>query len=381
MKNKILFVRTAPYEFNPYTYNVQGIGMGKAFVKQGYDFDFLYLTKHPAEAKTVYEENGHSLRVLSRNRMRFFRTGLCSEICTKEFLDQYDYIISCEYDQLLTYQLSKYSDNVVMYSGPYYNLFLLPFISPIYDAIYTRKINRNVKYKFVKSELAKEFLSKKGYDNIHVLGVGLDTDKFNEQPQKSKKTAEVEKYMTDSQCMLYVGALIKRKNFDFLLKLFKQARAEYPGLKLVAVGKGKEKYVDQCLKQLTDEERKNVFLPGQIDNSQLRYIYPLAKIFALPSLQEIFGMVLMEAMYFGVPVITSRNGGSVTLINNGVNGSIVNEFRVEDWMEKIRQYMDDEKHRTMIVENARETIKESFNWMTLTRKMINIMDGTYNEQH
>ena len=187
--------------------------------------------------------------------------------------------------------------------------------------------------------------------------------------------------MTDSQCMLYVGALSKRKNFDFLLKLFKQARAEYPGLKLVAVGKGKEKYVDQCLKQLTDEERKNVFLPGQIDNSQLRYIYPLAKIFALPSLQEIFGMVLMEAMYFGAPVITSRNGGSVTLINNGVNGSIVNEFRVEDWMEKVRQYMDDEKHRTMIAENARETIKESFNWMTLTRKMINIMDGTYNEQH
>ena len=166
-----------------------------------------------------------------------------------------------------------------------------------------------------------------------------------------------------------------------MLKLFKQARAEYPGLKLVAVGKGKEKYVDQCLKQLTDEERKNVFLPGQIDNSQLRYIYPLAKIFALPSLQEIFGMVLMEAMYFGAPVITSRNGGSVTLINNGVNGSIVNEFRVEDWMEKVRQYMDDEKHRTMIAENARETIKESFNWMTLTRKMINIMDGTYNEQH
>ena len=89
----------------------------------------------------------------------------------------------------------------------------------------------------------------------------------------------------------------------------------------------------------------------------------------------------MEAMYFGAPVITSRNGGSVTLINNGVNGSIVNEFRVEDWMEKVRQYMDDEKHRTIIAENARETIKESFNWMTLTRKMINIMDGTYNEQH
>ena len=123
--------------------------MGKAFVKQGYDFDFLYLTKHPAEAKTVYEENGHSLRVLSRNRMRFFRTGLCSEICTKEFLDQYDYIISCEYDQLLTYQLSKYSDNVVMYSGPYYNLFLLPFISPINLMSSPRRAKRQQKWKSI----------------------------------------------------------------------------------------------------------------------------------------------------------------------------------------------------------------------------------------
>ena len=45
---KILFVRTVPYEFNANTYNVQGFGLGKAFCKLGYDFDFIFQKKEIA---------------------------------------------------------------------------------------------------------------------------------------------------------------------------------------------------------------------------------------------------------------------------------------------------------------------------------------------
>ena len=161
MKNKILFVRTVPYDINPNTYNIQGFGLGKAFCKLGFDFDYLYLSKKGESEYILYEENGHRVKVISKPRIRLFRTGICKEICNKRFLQQYDFVISNEYDEYMTYALSKASDNVVMYSGPYYNLFYLPFMSPIYDVLFTKSINKNIKHKFVKSILAKEFMEKK----------------------------------------------------------------------------------------------------------------------------------------------------------------------------------------------------------------------------
>ena len=77
MAKKILFVRTAPNEFNPNTYNVQGFGLGKAFCRLGYDFDFLGLTKKTTDEYILAEEEGHTLRVILRPRIRVLRTSLC----------------------------------------------------------------------------------------------------------------------------------------------------------------------------------------------------------------------------------------------------------------------------------------------------------------
>ena len=179
MSRKILFVRTVPQDFNPNGYNVQGFGLGKAFCKQGYDFDFLSFTRGKEETLVYYEYGGHKLRFIKKHRFRWFRTGINLGIINDE-LDEYDFIITNEYGQYMTYAFSqtKFSDKVVMYSGPYYNLFKVPFVSPIYDFLFTKKINEGIKYKFVKSELAKEFLEGKGFTDLKVLGVGLDIERF-----------------------------------------------------------------------------------------------------------------------------------------------------------------------------------------------------------
>ena len=119
VEHKILFVRTASNEINLNQYNLQGVGLGKAFVDLGYDFDYIYLSKKDEYEKIVYENNGHRLMMISKHRIRVFRTGICPKICSREFLSQYEYVISCEYGQYMTYLMSKNSDNVIMYSGPY----------------------------------------------------------------------------------------------------------------------------------------------------------------------------------------------------------------------------------------------------------------------
>lgn len=370
---KVLFVRTVPYEFNANTYNVQGFGLGKAFCRLGYDFDFLYFSKKGNSEYILYEEDGHKLRVISKPRIRLFRTGICMEICNRDFLKQYDFVLSCEYGQYMTYALSKASDNVVMYSGPYYNMFYLPFMSLVYDLLFTNRINRNIKFKFVKSVLAKEYLENKGYTGVHVVGVGLDLERFDSNVEISEEVRKLSDYMERNECVLYVGALSERKNLPFLLNVYRLLHRKHPNIKFVMIGKGEEKYVKKNFKVLSDEELQNIYRLDRIDNSQLKYIYPKAKAFLLPSKQEIFGMVLLEAMYLRAPVVTSRNGGSLTLINDGSTGQIVNDFNEEEWVNAIEKYINDFQYRNSVVNRAHELVKNKYNWNAIAKSMLNIM--------
>lgn len=373
MEHKILFVRTASNEINLNQYNLQGVGLGKAFVDLGYDFDYIYLSKKDEYEKIVYENNGHRLMMISKHRIRVFRTGICPKICSREFLSQYEYVISCEYGQYMTYLLSKNSDNVIMYSGPYYNLFKIPVTSYAYDALYTKAENENIKYKFVKSVLAKEFLEEKGYDNVHVVGVGLDTDGFKEEVEKDSKVEKIEKYMKNNKCLLYVGAISDRKNFPFLIQVFKEINKMHPDIKLVIVGKGDRSYIKKYTKDLDKQQRESIRFAGAVDNKQLRYIYPLAKVFLLPSKQEIFGMVLLEAMYLGTPVISSLNGGSKTMINTDENGIVIEDFDVDKWVEAINKYLTDIGFRNEILHNARKTIEDNYTWDKIAQKMLAVI--------
>ena len=159
MHKKILLVRATPNDIDISAYNVQQVGLGKAFCNLGYDYDFItFKRKAPRREFIFYERNGCKARCIELPRLRFFRWGINLDICNEEFLRQYDLIICQEYYQLQTYLMSKKSDRVVMYSGPYYNMFMPKFLSPIYDRLITKKLNKQLSAKFVKSVLAEKFL-------------------------------------------------------------------------------------------------------------------------------------------------------------------------------------------------------------------------------
>lgn len=377
MGNKILFVRTVPQDFNPNGYNVQGFGLGKAFCKMGYDFDFISFTKGKEESSVYYEYNGHKLNFIKKKRFRWFRTGINLNIL-KEDLDKYDFIITNEYGQYMTYAFSqsKFSDKVVMYSGPYYNLFKIPFASPFYDVLFSKKINKGLKHKFVKSELAKEFLENKGFTDLKVLGVGLDIERFDADIEITSEVKELMSYMNSNKCLLYVGALSDRKNFPFLLDVYSKIRKQNSDVKLVIIGKGKKTYVNKYMNKLSHDDRENIFMLEKVDNSQLKYIYPLARAFLLPSKLEIYGMVLLEAMYLGAPVVTSWNGGSSVLINGKNTGQIVKKFDVKQWAVATQKYLDDSEFAKEVADNAKSLIEKEFVWDVLAKKILEEVKST-----
>ena len=383
MKN-ILLVRATPNDLDINAYNVQQVGIGKSLVNKGYNYDFITFKKNAPRKETVfYEKDGCRAKCIELPRIRVLRWGINTDICKKEFLDQYDLIICQEYYQLETYLISCKSNRVAMYTGPYYNMFLPKCFSPIYDFFFTKKINQQIPYKFVKSVLAYDFMEKKGYTGLTNVGVALDTSRFADV-EILPETKQLIDFMKANQCLLYVGSLIERKNYPFLLETYKKMLQRNPEIKLVLIGKSKVSGVEKYLgkkdsayaakydKMLTEKEKAGIYNLERLANPQLRYIYPLAKAFLLPSILEIFGMVLLEAMYFGAPVVSSRNGGSLTLMADGKCGQIVEEFDAEKWCDAISKYLDDPQYAKNVADAAMKKVKEEYTWDAITQKMLDI---------
>ena len=111
-----------------------------------------------------------------------------------------------------------------------------------------------------------------------------------------------------------------------------------------------------------------------MENPQLKFIYPLAKAFLLPSVLEIFGMVLLEAMYHGTPIVSSENGGSLTLMADGTCGQIVKEFDADKWADAIMKYLDDEEYAKKVMTAGQNKLKTTYNWSNIVDRFIDAME-------
>ena len=379
--SKILFVRSTPYDEDLNGYNVQGAGIAKAFCKLGYDCDYLNFHKTKEEITELCEINGHKARVIFKKRIRLLRTGISLESLKKEFLSGYDFVICREYNQLMTHLIAKRHPNTSMYSGPYWDMFMLPGISFFYDKLFTKKLDKELKCKFVKSQLAKEYLEEKGYTDLIDVGVGLDVTRF-ENVECSESTAKIVDYMKENECLLYIGTLDANKNIPFILEVFGKVLETKPETKLILIGKSQqslknkllgksnESYYDELIRAIPEKVRNCVMHINRVDNPQLQYIYPQAKAFVLPSIHEIFGMVMLEAMYFGAPVITSRNGGSSTLIKDERYGQMIKTYDSDLWAKGIIRYLEDQEYTENVKKSGMQLIREQYTWVTIAEKML-----------
>lgn len=368
---KILYLRNAPYKVNVNSYNLQEIGFSKALCKRGFDCDIVYYSDKN-ETIDFYEDkkNGAKIRIIFKKGIKFFRTGIYKSLLNKDLLNKYDIIITTEYSQIMSALIRDiFHGKLVLYTGPYYNMFKIKFLSPIYDFLFRKKIN-SIKYKFCKSDLAKSYLEKKGYTDLRVLGVGLDLSRFNDNVEKNQKTESAIKFMNKKNNLLYVGALNKRKNINFLLKVYEELYKNDKDLTLTIIGNGNSRYI----RKIKSINNKSINYINNIDNSQLKYIYPMSQLLILPSKLEIFGMVLLEALYFGVPIVSSKNGGSVSLISDNDCGVVIEKFNIKIWKDTIYRILKDKAEINKMKVNSKYKILYKYNWDSITDKFLKIIE-------
>lgn len=367
---KVLYIRSGPYQLNFSNYNLQEVGLGKAFCRKGLDFDILYYS-HEDRDQIVNCEGG-KLRILWRKGIKILRTGIYPSVLKKAFLQQYDAIIVSEYSQLMSVLVVSRHPNVYLYNGPYYNLFKIPFVELIYDKLFCKHLNNRAKKVFCKTMMAANYIGKKGITNTVVVGVGLDAEKFETEKELKPDTQSLLDRMAGHRNILYVGSISERKNVTLILEAFKQLKKDenFSDVQLVLVGKGSDTYVQKCA-AITG---KDVVWCSFIENAQLKFIYETADIFTLPSLEEIFGMVLLEAMYFGTATVASHTAGAETLISNGKTGIILKDFEPHTWAYTYASLLNDPQLISDLGKAAKYSIRENFMWDGIAEKMLQYME-------
>jgi len=98
--------------------------------------------------------------------------------------------------------------------------------------------------------------------------------------------------------------------------------------------------------------------------------YRNACFFVLPSLFEPFGMTTQEAMACGKAVIASKLGGIRNVIDNGVNGILIDPTKKEEFASSMLSLLDDKDKTTLIGQNAHNLIIESYSWEAMADRHI-----------
>jgi glycosyltransferase involved in cell wall biosynthesis len=171
---------------------------------------------------------------------------------------------------------------------------------------------------FVASSVTKNSLLKVGVksNKISIIPYGAPIDYF--QPQAKNDT---------SFRALFVGRLGAHKGVHYLLQAWQQLRLPNAELLLVGVND----FPQGWLNQYADVFR---YVPS-VPHASLNQYYSAANVLVFPSLLEGFGMVLLEAMACGIPVITTSNVGGIDIITDGIEGFIVPIRDVEALQEKL----------------------------------------------
>lgn len=375
---KILIVRTYPDILNLNSYNVQEVGLAKALALKGHPCDIVLYGGKQADHREhfSFEENGkrYSYTIHWLKGFAFFKNGFMPSL--NKLIDDYDIIQVHEYDQIQSSIIyKKCKKPVVIYHGPYYHPYAkgYNFKCRIFDMFFLHgKRYQNVP-ALTKSIPAKEFLERKGFQNVKAVGVGLDEEKFRSTEKSDKLIPDAEE---GTFRMLYVGKIEDRRNVYFLIDVLRRLRCKDFKIELVIIGDGEEDYVRKFLHFIDKEllEGTVIYRKGG-SQTQLPRVYQSADLFILASNYDIFGMVLLEAMYFGLPVISSKNGGSLTLIEQGINGYVMDEFEVDEWTAKIEKLTLNKTLYQSMSRMAEKTIKEKYLWGALARRFIH----TYQE--
>ncbi len=212
------------------------------------------------------------------------------------------------------------------------------------------------------SKPAKEFVSKYFQADYNVIPNGIDTRHF------SPNVAPIDELCDGKLNILFVGRLEKRKGADYLLKAYEQVKRDIPNSRLIIVGPG-TKLRDKYEKQVKKRSLKDVVFVGYTNYEELPRYYKTADVFCAPATGwESFGIVLLEAMAVGKPIVASNIDGYASILSHGAEGLLVPPKDEKSLAQALTSLLNDEKLRRKM--GAKGILKaKEYDWKNVAQRV------------
>lgn len=182
--------------------------------------------------------------------------------------------------------------------------------------------------------------------------------------------------------VLFVGYLSKRKGIEILLQSISIVKKRFPKIVLKVVGTGSQKYL-KYLKELTKQLNidKSVVWLGSQNAEQIAEHLSKSTIFVLPTFIDNSPNSLAEAMAVGIPSIASRVGGVPSMINDGVDGILVESGNIEELANKIITLLENKEMQIKISKNAKATAIKRNLPEKVCKTVLNVYKEIINNSH
>lgn len=254
----------------------------------------------------------------------------------------------------------------------------IPFVSWTDGTLYSER-NRNFIQKFLRrfvvaradayigsSTKSKEAQIYYGADErkCHISYLAVDVEKYIQKPQGQGKGK-----------ILCVGSLIERKGVDLLLNALAKVQAEF---EVYFAGDGEEKEALKELAKKLEIDTKVHFL-GQLNRDALLKHYADSDLFVLPTREDCFALVILEAMCSELPIVCSKYAdGAYDLIRDGENGFIVDPYNIDEFANRIESVLSDKTLCNMMKNKSKEIV-DTFRFENISKGYIAAIEDSMKE--
>lgn len=220
-----------------------------------------------------------------------------------------------------------------------------------------------------------------GFDSI--IATGITTEQVEAEtnctvttinPGVDTTTFRPDRRTSENLTITWAGRFAPSKDLELLVRSFADIHRDNPDTELLLVGDGPlKKRIEKLVTSLG--VASSVKMPGYVAHHEMADYYQISDIFALSSKHESFGMVILEAMSCGLPVVAPKVGWIPNIVEHGVNGLLYEAGSQEGLKSNMRRVTDDHSLRNRLDLNARKTIRGSYDWNSRAESL----EAVYNE--
>jgi phosphatidylinositol alpha-mannosyltransferase len=225
-----------------------------------------------------------------------------------------------------------------------------------------RRVHRRIAAPIAVSSAAAEHLGRAVPGDVEIVPNGVDVGRFASDQAPAPG-------LPPGRVVLWVNRLDRQKGFGVAVRAFARLAADLDDVRLVVAGDGRDR---DAVGLLSVRDRGRVVMLGTVPNRDLPPYHAAADVFVAPALdQESFGIVLVEAMAAGVPVVASDIPGYREVVRDGIDGLLVPRGDPNALAIAIRRVLEDSDLATGLSRAGRERAGE-FSWEVVAPRIESV---------